>query len=518
MKKIGILFGMEDTYPWAFIDKVNSMNVDGIKAEPVTVDQVIQGEASGYAVIIDRISQDVPFYRAYLKNAAISGTAVINNPFWWSADEKFFNNALALKVGVPVPKTVLLPSKKRPDDTTEKSFRNLKFPISWDAIFSHIGFPAFMKPHSGGGWKSVYKVNNPEELFKAYDETEQLVMMLQENIDFEEYYRCYYVGGRVKVMPYEPRNPHHLRYVLDAEPNPELIAVIEDYVVRLCEALGYDFNTVEFAIRDGVPYAIDFCNPAPDADYNSVGQENFDWVVETSAKFAIEKALEQDDAIDNLTWGMFVENGVFGGEMKIEKIEDNPASLIAGEILSYMEEELEDAIQEELDKLTPEQVQEVVKPEFVQELAEEAIEEIVEEIEELFEDEEDDNEEDDDDEEEEEENETEVEEAPEATETEEEESEDATETEVETNVEAEATKTPTLLEIIGTASADTKDDLKKLKGVGPKLETALNEVGIYTFEQIGKMTDAEYDLLDSLLTKFKGRAKRDDWASQAKSL
>lgn len=570
MKKIGILFGMEDTFPWAFIDKVNAMNIEGIVAEAVTVDQVLQGESSGYAVIIDRISQDVPFYRAFLKNAAIAGAAVINNPFWWSADEKFFNNALALKVGVPVPKTVLLPSKERPDDTSDKSFRNLKYPLSWNEIFNHIGFPAFMKPHAGGGWKSVYKVNNPEELFKAYDETGQLVMMLQENIDFEDYYRCYYVGGRVKIMPYEPRNPHHLRYVQDAQPDPKIIATIEDYVVRLCEALGYDFNTVEFAVRDGVPYAIDFCNPAPDADIHSVGQANFDWVVQNAAEFAIERALEQDAEIDNLTWGMFVENGVFGGDMQIERADDNPASLMTGEILAKMEDELEGAIQEELEKLTEEQIAEVMNPEVIEELAEEAIEEIVEEIEELFEEE---------DEEtpaaklteevmEElelklqstiqtefeklsaeqiaellkgdfikelvgemlEEVEEEIEDWFDNSEEKEEEKSDSDEKEDDSEEneeevdsdENEEAETPdaktTLLETIGTASIDDKDDLKKIKGVGPKLESILNEIGIYTLEQVSKMTEKEYDLVDSLLTAFKGRGKRDDWAGQAKSL
>ena len=95
MKKIGILFGMEETFPKAFVDRVNSKKVSGISAEFVQLDKVVQGESCGYDVIIDRISQDVPFYRGFLKNAAISGTAVINNPFWWSADEKFFNNALS---------------------------------------------------------------------------------------------------------------------------------------------------------------------------------------------------------------------------------------------------------------------------------------------------------------------------------------------------------------------------------------------------------------------------------------
>lgn len=310
MKKIGILFGMEETFPKAFVERVNSKNVKGIEAEYVQIDKVVQGATSDYAVIIDRISQDVPFYRGMLKNAAVSGTAVINNPFWWSADEKFFNNALMTKIGVPVPKTVLLPSSARPDDTTERSFRNLKFPFDWASIFEYIGFPAYMKPFAGGGWKSVYKVHNAEDFFVKHGETGQLVMMLQEEIVFDEYYRCYCIGGKyVKIMPYEPRNPHHLRYVADFKPSAAKLKEMEDIVLKINHALGYDFNTVELALRDGVPYAIDFCNPAPDAEASSVGEENFEWVVEHAAKYAIERAQSHKDGADNLTWGDFVISG-----------------------------------------------------------------------------------------------------------------------------------------------------------------------------------------------------------------
>ena len=309
MKKIGVLFGKERSFPEAFIERVNSKKIDGIMAEAVHIDKVMQGESSGYAVIFDRISQDVPFYRAYLKNAALCGTTVINNPFWWSADEKFFNNCLATKIGVPVPKTVILPSRDLPPDTSEESFSNLAYPMDWEGIFKYIGFPAYMKPFSGGGWKSVYQLNSMEEFFEKHAETEQLVMMLQEEIKFDEYYRCYCIGGKyVRIMPYEPRNPHHLRYVADFSPSPERHKLMEDIVLRICHYLGYDFNTVELALRDGVPYAIDFCNPAPDAEVKSVGQENFDWVVETAAKYAIEKAQEHKEDMDNLTWGTYIKN------------------------------------------------------------------------------------------------------------------------------------------------------------------------------------------------------------------
>ncbi|HXS57942.1 MAG TPA: hypothetical protein VN726_17530 [Hanamia sp.] len=313
MKKIGILFGKERSFPEAFIERVNSKNIKGITAEPVHIDKVIQGESSGYAVIIDRISQDVPFYRAYLKNAALSGTAVINNPFWWSADEKFFNNCLMTKIGVPVPKTVIVPSSTLPVDTTDQSFSNLAYPLDWESIFNYIGFPAYMKPHAGGGWKSVYKVNGVDDFFTKHGETGELIMMLQEEIVFDEYYRCYCIGGKdVRIMPYEPRNPHHLRYVADFTPDEARYKQMTDIVLKICNYLGYDFNTVELALRDGVPYAIDFCNPAPDAELTSVGQENFDWVVEAAANFAIEKAQHQEEGKDNLTWGEYVKRSAAG--------------------------------------------------------------------------------------------------------------------------------------------------------------------------------------------------------------
>jgi len=314
LKKIGILYGQERSFPQAFVEEINARKLKGITAEPVSIDFVEQGRVSDYAVIIDRISQDVPFYRALLKNAAISGTAVINNPFWWSADEKFFNNALAVKLGIPVPKTVLLPSFAHPEGTTGESFTNLSN-MDWEAMHNQIGYPAFMKPHAGGGWKSVFKLDSKEDFFANHPTTGELCMMFQEAIDFTDYYRCYCLDRKnVHVMAYEPRNPHHLRYVApNMSKEKALIDKITEYVLALNVALGYDFNTVEFAVRDGIPYAIDFCNPAPDADVHSVGQENFDWIVKNAADMAIEKAKAYKEGVMNLTWGSFVQTSVNNG-------------------------------------------------------------------------------------------------------------------------------------------------------------------------------------------------------------
>lgn len=311
MKKIGILYGRERSFPEAFIKRVNDKNIEGITAEPIMIEKVMQGQSSEYSVIIDRISQDAPFYRAYLKNAALCGAAVINNPFWWSADDKFFNNCLATKIDVPVPKTVILPSWELPSDTSNDSFSNLSYPLDWSGIFNYVGFPAYMKPYAGGGWKNVYQVKDIDDFFNKHKETGSLVMMLQEEIVFDEYYRCYCIGGKhVHIMSYEPRNPHYLRYAVDFNPGEEKRQMITDIVLRINKYLGYDFNTVELALKDGIPYAIDFCNPAPDAERTNVGDENFEWVVETSANYAIERAKDQVDDEDNLTWGEFIKRSI----------------------------------------------------------------------------------------------------------------------------------------------------------------------------------------------------------------
>lgn len=312
-KKIGILYGKERSFPETLIKRINEKKKKGISAEPVLIDKVMQGENAGYAVILDRISQDVPFYRAYLKNASISGTAVLNNPFWWSADEKFFNNALATKIGVPVPKTVILPSRQLPDDTSDESFSNLKYPLDWEGIFEYVGFPAYMKPFSGGGWKNVYRIESKEDFFEKHAETGQLVMLLQEEIVFDQYYRCYCIGRKhVHIMPYEPRNPHHLRYVASFKPGKALLKEMERLVLKINDYLGYEFNTVELAIRKGIPYAIDFCNPAPDADLQSVGAENFEWVIENTANYLIEVAEKSNPKTGNLSWGEFIKNSSLG--------------------------------------------------------------------------------------------------------------------------------------------------------------------------------------------------------------
>ena len=314
MKKVGILAGREVTFPESIIKSINDNGGGKVTAEMITVGGIRLDEPKKYDVIIDRISHEVPYYRAMLKRMALEGTYIINNPFWWSADDKFFNFSLAAKIGVAIPKTVLLPQHAYIKDITSESLRNLEFPIDWQGIVDYVGFPAFLKPHDGGGWKNVSKVNSLEELWNKYNQSGTLCMTLQEGIEYDHFVRCYCVGQeKVLIMPYDPSKPYlsGMQYVnVDNYLTPEVHARVERDVITICKALGYDLNTVEFAIKDGVPYAIDFMNPAPDAELASVGELNHRWIVDSMTEFILKKL---DTGIDtpSYTWsGMLTREAV----------------------------------------------------------------------------------------------------------------------------------------------------------------------------------------------------------------
>lgn len=288
--KIGVMVGRENTFPLAFIDKINQLNVEGIRAEFVKLGGTKEAEPCEYRVLVDRISHDIKYYRAYLKNAVLSGTYAINNPFWWSADDKFFNYSVASKLGVAIPKTICLPSKSYPEDVWSESLRNLIYPLDWKGIIDYVGLPAFLKPFDGGGWRHVYKVHSLDELLHYYNQTGELCMVLQQFIDFDHYVRCFCIGKK-EIMPikYDPKNRCYI--VAHDHLTPELGERILRDARVINEALGYDMNTVEFAIQDGIPYAIDFMNPAPDMEMSSITPFYFDWVVDAMSRLAIDRAL-----------------------------------------------------------------------------------------------------------------------------------------------------------------------------------------------------------------------------------
>lgn len=303
--KIGVLVGRENTWPPAFIEEVNRRNA-GVTAEFVKLSGTCMAEEARYAVIVDRISHEVPYYRTFLKTAAIGGTHVVNNPFWWSADEKFTGATIATRLGIAHPRTVALPSHSYiPAIHPVESLRNLEPRIPWEQHVEYVGgFPLILKPHAGGGFKQVYKVYDMQGLWSAYNESGTECMMMQEFIHWDKYVRCLVIGREhVLVMKFDVSAPYPHRYF--DEPDyltPEEHERVVRDALTLCRALGYDMNTVEFAIKDGVPYAIDFTNPAPDMDYWSLKEKFFRWAVTKMADMCIAKAHSGLATLDEIHW------------------------------------------------------------------------------------------------------------------------------------------------------------------------------------------------------------------------
>jgi glutathione synthase/RimK-type ligase-like ATP-grasp enzyme len=292
--RIGVLRGRENSFPDAFIAKVNDMG-KGVTAEYIQLGGTKLNEPVPYRVILDRMSHEVPYYSVYLKMAALQGTYVINNTFWRTADDKFFGYAAAEKLGIAEPKTVVLPNREHVEDVNAESLRNL-WPTDFGMYLEYVGLPCIMKPAHGGGWKDVNKIHNVEDLLHHYNRSGQKTMMLQEFITWDTYIRVPTIGRRhARAIRYDPAPGGLGGYNQDYDITPRAMRdKAEELSLRFNRALGYDMNALEFAVRDGIFYGIDLTNYTPDYDYRSLRDAHFPWAVEKMAEFAVEKALSNE--------------------------------------------------------------------------------------------------------------------------------------------------------------------------------------------------------------------------------
>ena len=290
MLRIGVMRGREESFPEAVVAAINDKK-KGCHAEFIQLGGTSMGEKCPYAAIMDRISHEVPYYQVYLKQASMQGTYVVNNPFWMNVDDKFFGYSLAHTMGIPVPKTVVLPNKDYIADINAKSLRNL-WPIDWKLRLEEVGLPCIMKPAFGGGWKNVTKIESIEQAIEVYQASGDLTMTLQEFIEWDDYIRCLCIGRKhARSIRYIPRPMGMGEYVQDLSVlNPEHAKRAEEYSIKFNKVLGYDMNALEFAVKGDTVYAIDITNYVCDMDYNSLKDADFGWAVDHMAEFLIDKA------------------------------------------------------------------------------------------------------------------------------------------------------------------------------------------------------------------------------------
>jgi hypothetical protein len=292
MLKVGLMVGREWSFPPAFIEAVAQRDA-GVVVEYVKLGGTRMDEPLPYSVIIDRISHEVPYYRTFLKHAVLQGVTVVNNPFMWAADDKLFEASLATRLGIASPKTLVLPNREYiPGIKHDESLRNLKYPLDWQEIVEYVGLPCILKDAHGGGWRDVYVCRTLADLIHNYNSSGLLTMIVQEFIEWDQFIRCLAIGQtEVLPMKYDPKERKYL--VEHDHLSADLGAQIVNDSQTLMRALGYDMCSLEWAVRDGVPYAIDFMNPAPDMDVNSLTPHYFEWTVTRMADLAIRLAKEK---------------------------------------------------------------------------------------------------------------------------------------------------------------------------------------------------------------------------------
>lgn len=287
-KLVGFIIGREKEMPEAVMGIINE-RYDSIMAEMVKMGGTFLDEPMPYDVIIDRMSHEIPYYHAYVKYATMRGCYVINNPFVWANDTKFFAGALMKKLGVRTPRTVVLPNKDIAADTVPDSFRNLIYPMDWQAVIDYIGSPAIFKDVRSGGRRFAHRVNNVDELIQRYDESGTRTMILQQVIESSHQYHCIVVGGqKTLLMPYSLEMG---RYLDDDGSVPAAInRQMIDISLQIAHLYGYDINMTEFVLQGDVVYLINATNPSPLVGRDLMTESQFNWICEEIAVLAAHRA------------------------------------------------------------------------------------------------------------------------------------------------------------------------------------------------------------------------------------
>ena len=286
-KKIGLITGNEKEWPAAFLAAINQRK--GVVGELAKIGPTYMDEATPYAVIVDRISHDIPYYRAYLKYAALQGAYLINDPLTKAIDQKFFGIALVQKLGFKSPRTVVLPNKDIDVETTPDSFRNLKYPMLWNEIIDYVGVPAILKDIKNGGRRKVQRVANVDELLQYYDESGIRTTVLQQIIESETHIHCFVIGQtQVLCLHYLLKDGRYLPDILASDTG--IGKSIKQAAQKITKAFKYDINMVEFVVKDEELLVINPTNPVPEINQTLMTPEQFSWCVAETVNVSVERA------------------------------------------------------------------------------------------------------------------------------------------------------------------------------------------------------------------------------------
>ena len=293
---IGLLLGAEDDWPRAFesvLARVGPLVVDGrrheVTSERLMVEPFELTDPVRTGLVIDRLAYWYYHPREWLKKAAmLNGTYLLNSPFTFQSMEKHTAYCAMIRLGLKIPRTVLVPYKN-PVDNARWAYTSARYNLGFDldAIADHLGYPLYMKPFDGGGWRGVSRIEDRAALHRAYDASGEMLMHLQATVDYEHFARALSIGPETMVMEFRPDQPMHLRYAVDHDFLPPQAGSEVVTIGRLVNSFfRWEFNSCETLVRGGEVYPIDYANACPDVAVTSL-HYYFPWAITALVRWSV---------------------------------------------------------------------------------------------------------------------------------------------------------------------------------------------------------------------------------------
>jgi hypothetical protein len=282
-----------------------------VGVERVTIEPFDLQQRTKYTVVLDRLTHWYYTSREWIKKAVIlDDVYVLNNPWAVQSMEKHTTYAAMLRLGMPIPKTWMVPPKEyeQSNPDLEPTLRRYAKLFDLGEVGGQVGYPLFMKPYDGGAWRGVSKIDDEAKLREAYEESGKNVMHLQAAVvPFDLFVRAIGMGPQVNVVKYDPAAPLHDRYRMEAPPiDAGERSWLEDTCLTINTFFGWDFNSCESLRKDGSFHPIDFANACPDSQVTSL-HYHFPWLVLAKLRWAVYCAVTRRRMRQTLDWEPYYE-------------------------------------------------------------------------------------------------------------------------------------------------------------------------------------------------------------------
>jgi hypothetical protein len=314
--QIGLSLGADICWPIAYetlFERVTpGLDWDGrrldFRCERVTIEPFDLRQPVKYDLVVDRLTHWYSISREWIKKAIVlNDLYVYNNPWSLQSNEKHTSYAAMMRLGLPIPDTWMLPAKAyEPSEDLQATLNKYARLFSLEEVGNRLGYPFFMKPYHGGGWRGVTRINDLADLQRAYDASGTDVMNLQKAVlPYDWFVRCVGLGPQMRKVNYDPGAPLHDRYRMDIDFLPaEDQSVLEDMTLTINAFFGWDFNSCEALAKGGVWHPIDFANACPDSQVTSL-HYHFPWLIKANLRWSIFCAATDKPMRKNMDWAPF---------------------------------------------------------------------------------------------------------------------------------------------------------------------------------------------------------------------